>query len=103
MASGKQRKRARKVTVDLAELEVIVGATQERALTPEEHQKLEASHQLLADLLLPNFLNNEKTRSVLGDDEPADPAGEKPKRPVTAGGSERTSPRPRRLRCTIPS
>lgn len=81
MASGKQRKRARKVTVDLAELEVIVGATQERALTPEEHQKLEASHQLLADLLLPNFLNNEKTRSVLGDDEPADPAGEKPKRP----------------------
>lgn len=56
--------------VDLAELEAIVGATQKRALTDEEHQKLEESHKLLVDLLLPDDINNEKTRAVLGDEKP---------------------------------
>jgi YD repeat-containing protein len=67
------------VKVDLAELEAIVGATQKRALTDEEHQKLEESHKLLVDLLLPDDLNNEKTRAVMGDEKP--PAEPKPKAP----------------------
>lgn len=56
MAKSRRKSfKSRKVKVDLGELQTIVDATAERVLTAEEHKKLLKSHQLLADLILPDL------------------------------------------------
>ena len=72
MSSRPKRKRtkgfkARKVKIDLGELQSIVSATSQRALTADEHKKLQVSHQLLADLILPE-LQDESAANVLDDE-----------------------------------
>ena len=77
-----QRRKSRTVTVDLAELRVIVAATRQRPLTADEHQKLEQGRELLEDLVLPYSLPNEKTAAVLADDKgKKEQAASKPKAP----------------------
>ena len=65
-ATGEQRRKSRKIKVNLAELELIVKATPERLLTEKEHGKLQQAHQLLAELLLPPFRNNESAAAIVG-------------------------------------
>ena len=67
--SGEQRRKSRKIKVDLAELETIVDATSDRALTKEERKKLQDANQLLAELLLPPFRNNESAAAIVGEIE----------------------------------
>lgn len=81
-ATGEQRRKSRKIKVDLAELENIVRATPERLLTEEEHGKLQQAHQLLAELLLPPFRNNESAAAIVGGIE----AGVVPKVPRKGKG-----------------
>lgn len=69
------------MTVDLAELRVIVAATRQRPLTADEHQKLEQGRELLEDLVLPYSLPNEKTAAVLAEDKKKEQAVSKPKAP----------------------
>jgi len=66
--SRKKTYKSRKVKVDLGELQTIVEATSERVLTEEEHRKLQASHQLLADLILPD-LQSETSAALEGAED----------------------------------
>lgn len=63
----KRRRKSRKINIDLAELETIVNATPERILTRDEHKKLLDAHQILAQLAIPPFRNDETSAAVLGD------------------------------------
>lgn len=83
--SRKKTYKSRKVDVDLGELQAIVNATSERVLTEEEHKKLMESHQLLADLILPD-LQSETSDALKGGEKPE--SKEKPprKRPEKNGG-----------------
>ncbi len=78
----KRRRRSKKLQaeVDLSELQTIVNATAERVLTDEEQKKLQDSHQLLADLILPQFLNDETAAAVLGENIDPDREREQKKR-----------------------
>lgn len=77
--SRKRTYKSRKVKVDLAELQTIVQATSERQLTKEEHKKLLVSHQLLADLILPE-LQSETSAALKGDDKSKAPKEDKPRK-----------------------
>lgn len=83
--SRKKTYKSRKVDVDFGELQAIVNATSERVLTEEEHKKLMDSHQLLADLILPD-LQSETSTALKGSEKPE--AKEKPPRkpPEKNGG-----------------
>ena len=87
--SRKKSYKSRKVKVDLGELQTIVEATSERALTQEEYKKLQASHQLLADLILPE-LQSETSAALKGDDaNPEDADGSKPRKSARKNGGRR--------------
>ena len=85
---GGSRKQKRKVgqktfNLDLAEVDKIVAASKERALDDSEHKVLETCQQVLTELFLREQRNNEKSKDVLGEDDPAtgqDGAAEKKKR-----------------------
>lgn len=53
--SRRKTYKKRIVEIDLKELQSIVDASAERALTDKEHKKLAHSHQLLVDLILPEL------------------------------------------------
>lgn len=85
--SRRKTYKSRKVQVDLAELQTIVEATSERPLTEQEQKKLVASHQLLADLILPD-LQSETSAALSGED--SNPAkDDKPRKPARKNAGRR--------------
>ena len=85
--SRKRTYKSRKVQVDLGELQSIVEATSERSLTKEEHQKLLASHQLLADLILPDYQS--ETTAALNGDSASQPKEDKPRKSAKKNAGRR--------------
>jgi transposase len=75
----KQRRRSRKIKIDLAEYEVIVKATEERSLSDKERKVLLDAHQILAHLI--PFENDETASAILDGDKGNQSAGgdKKPK------------------------
>lgn len=77
MAKSRRRTyKKRMVEVNLGELQGIVDAAAERALTTEEHKKLAHSHQLLVDLILPE-LQTETSDALKGGQTGSNDEGKK--------------------------
>lgn len=90
-AVAKSRRRtykSRKLKVDLGELQTIVNATSERVLTEEEHKKLVDSHQLLADLILPD-LQSETGAALKGEEKKEEKKEKQPRKPPEKNGGRR--------------
>lgn len=77
--SRRKTYKKRIVEVNLGELQGIVDASAERALTAEEHKKLAHSHQLLVDLILPELQS--ETSEALNGAKPGAKDGEKKEEP----------------------
>ena len=92
MAKSRRKSyKKRMVEVNLGELQGIVDAAGERALTAEEHKKLADSHQLLVDLILPE-LQSETSEALKGGKAGAkDKKDEEPKerKPPSKNGGRR--------------
>lgn len=86
--SRKKRYKSRKVKVDLGELQTIVDATAVRALTSQEHEKLLESHQLLADLIMPD-LQSENSAALKGGDDDGSPKTPKVRKSPKSNGGRR--------------
>lgn len=86
--SRRKTYKKRKVDVDLGELQAIVNATSERVLTEAEHKKLMDSHQLLADLILPE-LQSETSAALNGGDKDDKSKEKPPRKPPEKNGGRR--------------
>ncbi len=86
--SRRKTYKSRKVKVDLGELQTIVNATSERVLTEEEHKKLMDSHQLLADLILPD-LQSETGAALKGEEKKDDNKEKQPRKSPEKNGGRR--------------
>lgn len=98
--SRSNRRKSRKVEIDLTQFETVVQATEERALSKEERKVLLDAKAILERLAAPP-LNNESSAAILGK-ESAQTDSEKPKAPPRGGRRpSATSRMPRSSRSRI--